>query len=55
LLDILTRNRARYLVNVPMASVPFQRLVEEVARQHPERLVPVYQGSDQRLTVFEVR
>jgi hypothetical protein len=55
LLDLLTRNRARYLVNVPMASLPFQRLVEDVARQYPDRLVPVYRGSDPRLAVFEVR
>ncbi|HYN08020.1 MAG TPA: glycosyltransferase family 39 protein [Vicinamibacterales bacterium] len=55
LLDILRRNRARYLVNVPMASTPFQRLVEDVAQQYPDSLVLVYRGADPRLTVFEVR
>jgi hypothetical protein len=55
LLDILKTQHARYLVNAPTASKPFERLVDEVSKAHPEIFVPVYRGTDPRFTVFEIR
>jgi hypothetical protein len=53
-LEILKRNRATYLVDLPVAA-PFERLVNQVSQSHPQTLVPVYRGIDPRFTVFEIR
>ena len=53
-LEILKRNRATYLVDLPVAA-PFERLINQVSRSHPQNLVPVYPGLDPRFTVFEIR
>ena len=53
-LEILKRNRATYLVDLPVAA-PFERLVKQVSESHPQNLVPVYRGLDPRFTVFQIR
>ena len=53
-LEILKRNRATYLVDLPVAT-PFERLVNQVSKSHPQNLVPVYRGIDPRFTVYEIR
>ena len=53
-LEILKHNRAAYLVDLPDAA-PFERLVKQVSKSHPQNLVPVYRGLDPRFTVYEIR